>query len=251
MKELISVIMPAYNAEKTISEAIESALAQTYGCCEIIIIDDCSRDNTRKYIEKYAARDDRIRMFFNKENKGVAYTRTMGVAQAKGKWVAFLDSDDVWDKDKLRKQIEMQKKTQANLVFTGSGFIDFEGQPKKWILHVPPTISYRRLLKQNLISNSSVMMLKEMYQRYAVMDDRAHEDFACWLRYLRNNEKAVGIDEPLLIYRMSPASKSGNKIESAKMNWRTYRIVGLNYIQSMYYMIWYTINGLLKYKNLQ
>ena len=119
-----------------------------------------------------------------------------------------------------------------------------------WILHVPEKIEYRQLLKQNLISNSSVLIKKELYEKYSALGDDMHEDFACWLQVLKRGNIAYGVDEPLLTYRLSAKSKSGNKLKAAKMNWKTYRAVGLNALQAFYYMIWYTVKSLMKYKNL-
>lgn len=246
---LISIIMAAYNAEKTIAMAIRSVLAQTYTNWELIVIDDCGKDNTVDVVRSFD--DPRIRLTHNPCNKGVSYTRQRGVEEAKGKWIAVLDSDDAWEADKLEKQVALQKEKNAQLIFTASRFMDAEGAPINWILHAPEEINYRQLLKQNLVSNSSVLVRKELYQKHYVMGDGMHEDFACWLNILRSGVKAYGVDEPLLIYRLSSSSKSGNKIKAAKMNWRTYRAVGLDVFSAAYYMAWYTVKSLLKYRHLR
>ncbi len=245
--DLISVIMPAYNAENTLQKAVDSVLAQTYQHLELIIVNDCSKDRTLAVAQEYAKKDLRVRVISNTVNSGVSVTRHKAVQEARGEWIAFLDSDDAWKADKLEKQIERQRQTNGNLIFTGSSFMDAEGNPIDWMLHVPKQIDYKKLLKQNLISNSSVLVLKSCYQKFEAMGDAMHEDFACWLKMLRSGEIAYGIDEPLLIYRLSSDSKSGNKRKAAKMNWNTYRAVGLNPFEAGYYMIWYTINGIKKY----
>ena len=243
----ISVIMAAYNAEKTINQAIESVLAQTYSNWELIVVNDCSSDQTVALVEAYT--DPRIRLINNPKNSGVSLTRARGADAAKGEWIAILDSDDAWTSDKLEKQAQLHIQKNANLMFTASRFMDADGNLIDWVLHAPEKIDYRRLLKQNLVSNSSVLVRKELYQKHYVIGDGMHEDFACWLQILRTGEKAYGIDEPLLIYRLSGNSKSGNKLKAAKMNWNTYRAVGLNVLASAYYMAWYTVNGLLKYRH--
>ncbi len=247
---LVSVIMPAYNAEKYIRQAIESVQAQTYQEWELIVVDDASTDNTYTIVNEYCQEDSRIKLLCNSQNQGVSRTRKNGVEAAAGEWIAFLDSDDAWHPEKLEKQLEIQKEHNAKLIFTGSAFMDSEGNPLEWVLHVPKTIGYRQLLKQNLISNSSVLIEKRSYQECAVLADDMHEDFACWLRFLRKGNMAYGIDEPLLIYRLSAQSKSGNKLKAAKMNWKTYRTVGLNSVLAIYYMGWYVAKSILKYKNL-
>ena len=248
---LISVIIPAYNAEKTISQAIDSVLSQTFQNVELIIINDCSEDNTLAISEVYASSDSRVNVISNPQNLGVSTTRMKGVQASRGQWLAFLDSDDVWNLKKLEKQFKLQTETGAKLLFTGSAFIDAEGNSIDWYLHVPKKIGYRQLLKQNLVSNSSVLIWKEAYLESVVEGDDMHEDFACWLNYLKKGNLAYGIDEPLLIYRLSPTSKSGNKLKAAQMNWNAYRAIGLNVFEAFYYEAWYVVRGLMKYKNLR
>ena len=248
-QEKISIIMAAYNAERTIAQAIQSVIEQTYDNWELLIINDCSKDNTVGVINSYT--DPRIRLLQNPTNLGVSKTIKAGMDAAKGEWIAILDSDDAWARDKLEKQMRLVESTGAQLVFTGSAFMDDEGKPIDWVLHVPEKIEYKELLKQNLVSNSSVLVKKELYEKHYAIGDGMHEDFAIWLGITRDGHTAYGIDEPLLIYRLSNMSKSSNKLKAAKMNWKTYRYVGLNHISALYYMCWYTLRGLLKYRNLK
>lgn len=247
---MISIIMAAYNSEKTIIQAIDSVLDQTYRCFELIVIDDCSNDSTVNLVAGMAKRDSRIRLILNKKNCGVSYTRKRGLEEAKGKWIAILDSDDAWMPEKLEKQVELQKETNADLLYTGSAFMDSKGQKINWCLNVPTEVSYHQLLKQNILSNSSALVRKELYEEYYVIGDQMHEDFAIWLGIMKEGRKAYGVDEPLLIYRITKCSKSGNKIKAAKMNWNTYRYVGLSVAQSLYCELWYIVKNVLKYRNL-
>ena len=246
---LISIIMAAYNAEQTITQAIESVIKQSYQNWELIIVNDCSTDGTADQINKY--QDPRIIKLENNNNMGVFRTRLRAATEARGEWIAILDSDDAWTLDKLEKQAEHQKKTNANLIFTGSAFMKADGSPLSWILHIPDKISYRQLLKQNLISNSSVLVRKHLYMTHQIPGNNMHEDYACWLDCLRAGEIAFGIDEPLLIYRLSEQSKTGNKLKSAKMNWNTYQATGLSLLASAWYMVFYTVNGLIKYRKIK
>lgn len=248
---LISVIMAAYNAERTIAQAIESVLAQTYGNLELLVIDDCSSDQTVVIVNKFARNDARVCLIQNEKNLGVSYTRKHGLQKANGEWVAILDSDDAWAPDKLQKQVNLQAKTGAELLFTGSAFMDADGNEIDWYLHAPATLTYRQLLKQNLLSNSSALVKKELYEKHYAVGDAMHEDFAIWLGILKDGRKAYGVDEPLLIYRLDQHSKSGNKVKAAMMNWNTYRYVGLNPFAAFYYECWYVLKGLLKYRNLK
>ena len=270
---LISIIMAAYNAEKTIEQAINSVLRQTYTDFELLVVNDCSKDRTVELVKSIAAKDNRVRLISNEKNSGVSFTRKHGLEESNGSWIAILDSDDAWTPDKLEKQIELQKRTNADLLFTGSAFMDSDGQPIDWYLHAPAEVTYRQLLKQNVLSNSSALVRKELYAKYYAVGDGMHEDFAMWLNILKDGRKAYGVDEPLLIYRLSgnsksgnkfraaqmqlliyriaKSSKSGNKVKAAKMNWNTYRYIGLNPLAALYYECWYMVKGLLKYKNLK
>lgn len=248
---LVSVIMAAYNAEKTIAQAIESVLKQTYSNFELLVVNDCSKDNTVEIVKNIALQDRRVRLISNKKNSGVSYTRKHGLEEAKGMWIAILDSDDAWTPQKLEKQIELQQRTNADLLYTGSAFMDSNGKLIDWHLHVPVEITYRQLLKQNLLSNSSSLVRKELYSKYYAIGDEMHEDFATWLSILKTGRKAYGVDEPLLIYRITKSSKTGNKFKAAKMNWKTYRYIGLNQFTAFYYECWYMVKGVLKYINLK
>ena len=248
---LISIIMAAYNAEKTIEQAINSVLSQTYPDFELLVVNDCSTDKTAMLAEAIVKKDDRVRLISNEKNSGVSYTRKHGLEEASGEWVAILDSDDAWAPEKLEKQIKLQKKTNADLLFTGSAFMDADGKPIDWYLAAPAEVTYRQLLKQNVLSNSSALVRKELYAKHYAIGDGMHEDFAIWLSILKEGKKAYGVDEPLLIYRIAKSSKSGNKFKAAKMNWNTYRYIGLNPIEAAYYEGWYMIKNVIKYTNLK
>lgn len=246
-KPLVTIIMAAYNAEKTITKSIESVLEQTYENFELLVINDCSQDSTKEIVELFQQRDKRVKLIDNTINSGVSYTRHVGLLQANGEYISILDSDDSWNKDKLQKQIDLIMLKNAKLVFTGVSFIDENNVKKAWIMHVPETIVYRKLLYQNMITNSSAIVEKSLYEQYESMGDQMHEDYACWLKILRSGVIAFGIDEPLIEYRVSSQSKSGNKIKSGLMIWRTYRYIGLGWMISLYYLFCYMINGSLKH----
>ena len=249
---LISVVMPAYNSEKYLRQAVESVLAQTVTDWELLLLDDGSTDAGPALMEQLAARDGRIRVHYNEQNLGVGQTRTRGVALAEGEWIAFLDSDDMWTADKLEKQLALLERfPQAALLYTGSGFMTESGALIDYVLHVPEKIDRRRLLKQNLVSCSSVLVRREWMLRCPFPRRRdLHEDFFVWLQILQEEDCAYGVDEPLLIYRRSAASKSANKLKAARMNWNTYRAAGLGLPASLYNMGWYAVNSLRKYRHL-
>lgn len=248
----ISVIMPAFNAEKYLKEAIESVLAQTYSLWELIVIDDDSRDATAEIVREYQKQDSRVRYLKNKTNSGVSESRNRGVREAKGQWIAFLDSDDRWTPEKLERQLSFAEQHNARFAFTGSGFIDDDGRALSYYLSVPMKISYRQLLKQNLISCSSVLIRKELMLKNPMPSGDMHEDFAAWLGILKTTGvDAYGLDQPLLLYRVSPQSKSGNKRKAAKMTYRVYRYIGLSVFEAGYYWVWYAVRSLRKYRGIR
>lgn len=248
---MISVVIPAYNAEKYISHTIDSVLVQTYTDYEIIVVDDCSKDKTYEIALSYADRYPNIRVYKNEQNSGVSHSRNFGVSVANGDYIAFLDSDDMWREDKLSKQVELLKQNpEAALCFTASSFIDDDGNELEYVLNVPEKIAFKTLLKQNLISCSSVVVKKSYMQEIKMQSDKMHEDFAVWLKILQKEPYAYGINEPLLKYRRLNNSKSSNKIKAAKMSWMVYRHIGLNFPQTIYYMFHYAVRSLKKYSKL-
>ena len=252
--ELVSVIMPAYNSARTLEDAASSVLEQTYENIELLIADDDSSDDTSEICQALASKDSRVHVITNTSNQGALKTRLKAIREAKGEWIAFLDSDDLWKPDKLSKQLALRNDTGCDLVYTGSSFIDENGQPYEWILHVPERTEYKQLLKQNIISNSSVLVKKDLFVRFAPDNEDKHdmhEDFACWLGMLRAGHTARGIDEPLITYRLSKSSISGNKLKAYSMNMYTYKYVGLGFFSRLYYQMCYSVNGIKKYRHLR
>ena len=250
MADLVSVILPAYNCEKTLRDTLDSVLDQTYRDFEIVLINDAATDGTSAICDSYAKKDARIRYFVNSKNLGTLETRVRAINLAKGEWIAFIDSDDIWSPDKLEKQFALQKATGCDLIYTASSFINENGEPFKWIMHVPEEVTYKKLLRQNVISNSSVLMRKRDYLKYSPFTERErdmHEDFACWLCMLRAGLTARGINEPLITYRLHKNSSSSNKVNAAKLNMNTYRYIGLGLLERYFYQGCYAVNGVLKY----
>lgn len=245
---LVSIIMAARNAEDTIEEAVRSVVRQTYYDWELIVIDDGSQDGTCCKMERMAEKEQRIRFKRNQTNLGVSRTRNRGISIAKGDWIAFLDSDDIWKPDKLEKQVNLiREKEDVDIVFTGSSFVGRFGETISYRQQVPDRITYRKLLKQNIISCSSVIIRRELMLKYPMPCDAMHEDYAVWLMVLKDGGHAYGVREPLLTYRLSAESKSGNKAKAAEMTLRVYRFMGLNFFQVLYYFGWYLCKNIKKY----
>lgn len=244
---MISIVMPAYNAASTIRSSIESIQAQTVKDWELIVIDDGSKDDTVSILKELAAGDERIRFFQNEINSGASYTRNRAVAMAQGEWIAFLDSDDRWQPQKLEKQIALANEhPDMQLCYTSSSFIDDEDNPFPYIMEAQERTTYKTLLHKNLISCSSVMIRSSVMKQILMPSDKMHEDYFVWLTVLRTGSIAYGIKEPLLIYRLSSNSKSSNRIKSAKMLYNTYLAVGYNFISSAALTFLYMFHSIKK-----
>lgn len=241
----VSVIIPVYNGEKYIKQAIDSVLCQTV-FCEIIVVDDGSKDRTAELVRSYED-EGRVRFLQNDTNRGVAYSRNLGVRESKGIYVAFLDADDYWDRKKLERQLELMSNRQAALCCTARELMTDDGTLTGRVIPVPEKIDYKMLLKHNCIACSSVLMKREIALKVRQEHDDAHEDYIMWLKILREYPYAIGINEPLLKYRMNPAGKSGSKWKSARMTYKVYQYIGLNPIQRAYYFISYALHGVFKY----
>ncbi|MBQ1281644.1 MAG: glycosyltransferase family 2 protein [Oscillospiraceae bacterium] len=224
---VVSVVMPAYNAEKYIAQSIRSVLEQTYRDFELIIVDDCSKDNTAEIIKTMAQQDDRIVFLPAEKNMGVSAARNRAVAHASGQWIAFLDSDDLWAPTKLEKQLALiESNPEARLTYTASGFIDDDGNPYSYIMPVTTEITYEEVFRRNLISCSSVVVEKALVEKYPFGNLNLCEDTAVWLQILKEIPCAHGLNEPLLTYRLARKSRSSNRIKAAHRLYLTYRFVG-------------------------
>lgn len=244
---LISVIMPARNSERFIETAINSVINQTYTNWELLVINDNSSDHTADIVKQFVNTDSRVVLFENEQCFGVAMTRIKGIQNAKGQYIAFLDSDDQWICTKLSTQIEFLKKTGSKFVFSGSSYMDANGDIFNWVFNVPCEVRYKDLLKQNVISNSSVVIEKKLVEKFYISSSKIHEDYAVWLNILKTGITAYGINEPLIVYRLTSNSKSNNKFISSIMNWKTYRYVGIPFYKALFYQFCYAVNGIKKY----
>ena len=250
-KSLISIIMPAYNCKRYIKEAINSVIAQTYQFWELIVIDDGSKDDTVRMVEELSNKEDRIRFYKNKKNQGVSATRNRGISLANSEWIAFLDSDDMWETSKLEKQMLISEQTGAEFMFTGSSYVNENGDYYQGKFEVPTKVTYKKLRTHNVISCSSVLIKKHFFKDIKMENDDMHEDYAVWLRILKTGVCAYGINEPLLIYRISRNSKSGNKIKTIKVTYKVFRFIAMNPIVSVYFMCRHIMGSVKKYQGIK
>lgn len=252
----VTVIMPAYKAEKYIGRAIDSVMEQTIDAgVELIIINDCSLDGTEKVVKERIDFYNRnkipgrfIRYLKNTDNEGVAESRNQGIRRARGEYLAFLDSDDWWEPDKLEKQVScMRQNPDTVLCATGRELMNPDGTSKGKIIRIPEKVSYKSLLFTNWIPCSAVIMKTEIAREFYMCHDELHEDYIMWLQVTRRYGSVIGLNEPLLKSRMSEGGKSRNKFKSAQMQYGTYRYIGIGRIKSLFLMISYMIYGVMKY----
>lgn len=241
----VSVIMPAYNCAHMIRDSIESVLRQDVDL-ELIVIDDCSADDLDAVMAQYRE-NPRVVYVKNEENLGVANTRNKGVAMASAPLIAYLDSDDIWQDGKLRLQLERIESTDAVLCCTARELMTPEGETTGRVIPVRKTIYYRDILKENSICCSSVVIRRKVALEFPMEHADSHEDYITWMRVLQKYEYAVGINEPLLLYRLSTTGKSGNKLHSAAMTFQAYRYMGFGLVKSLGCFSSYALHGVHKY----
>ncbi|MCI9426576.1 MAG: glycosyltransferase family 2 protein [Eubacterium sp.] len=247
---MISVIIPSYNSAQYVGQAVKSALNQTIQEeVEVIVIDDASGDHTQEAVKEISATMAKRSLIYcrNEKNLGVAETRNKGIRMAKGEYIAFLDADDWWDLEKLDMQADLIKKRDCPFVFSGRELMDANGEPTGKIIDVPNSASYKTLLLTNCVPCSSVLMKTSVAREFYMSHDELHEDYIMWLRVLKKYGEAFAVKKPLLKSRLSEGGKSRNKLESAKMHYKVYRLMGIPAWKSIWFFLCYAVNGVRKY----
>ena len=250
MSGLVSIITPSYNSAKYIAETIKSVQNQTYSNWEMIIVDDCSSDNTEELIKEIQLTDSRIHFFRLDQNSGSGIARNKGIEYASGNYMTFIDSDDIWFSDFIKNSIEAiqtsktpfvfssYRRSNDNLEFVYSDFI------------VPQKVTYKDILKSNSISCLTAFLDIKILGKKYMPKIRKRQDMGLWLQYLKEIPYAYGIQDPQAIYRIRENSLSRNKSNLLKYQWKFYRDVEkLNIFQSLYYMLHWMYRGFIKYRN--
>lgn len=248
MSELVSIVVPVYQVEQFIAQTIESVQKQSYQNWELILVDDCSKDRSCVIIESMGAEDSRICLIRQETNQGAAAARNCGVRHAKGRFLCFLDSDDLWEPEKLSEELVFMQEKQAGFVFTGYEFADEYGKGLGKIVRVPEEITYSEALKNTTIFTSTVMFDRRIIKDEDIfMPDIASEDTATWWHLLKAYGKAYGLDKNLVKYRRSANTLSSNKLEAIKRIWRLYRRQErLNVFYSAYCMCFWALRAVLR-----
>lgn len=249
MDKLVSVITPTYNCGKFIARTIESVLAQTYTNWEMIIVDDCSNDDTKEVVEKYIKNDNRIKYECLKINSGASVARTRAMELATGSYMAFLDSDDIWKPEKLEKQLKFMEDNNINFSCTEYEKIDEDDNHLGKVRKVLKKTDYNRLLLDCPVGNSTVMYNVEKMGKFEVPDIRKRNDDALWLQMLKKEKYIMGMSEVLTKYRVRKNSTSSNKFTLIKYHWKLYReIEHLNIFRSAFHVCWWIFIKVFKIK---
>ena len=244
---LVSVVMPAYNASSTIASSIKSVQRQSYANWELLVVDDCSTDDTVLIVKDLATIDSRIKLISLAKNSGSpAYPRNVAIKEAAGVFISFLDADDEWQAIKLQKQVSFMARSKIAFSCSGYDVISFAGE-EIGSFSPPMVCSYN-----DLLANNSVGCLTAMYdvrvlgkQYFPIC---GHEDYALWLKILREGHSVYGLQEPLSLYRLTPGSVSSSKLKVLKFFWNIYKNQeGFSHLVSALFCLRYAWNARGKY----
>ena len=245
---LVSVIIPVYNAEKYLDRTLQSVFAQTYRNLEIVMVDDCSSDDSASIIKRYQIVHPEIVYYLQPNNLGAGHARNKALELARGQYVAFLDSDDVWKPEKVEKQISLLKNKQGYFCFTAIEMIDGDDRLIKGKRKVKEEIDYKFLLSNTMIPTSGVMIDRGIKGDFRIHIRRGGQDYATWLMLLRDGTKAYGIDEALVRYRIDGKSLSSNKLNSIRQIWEIQtRDEEISKIATVWHIVKWCWNSVKKY----
>jgi teichuronic acid biosynthesis glycosyltransferase TuaG len=248
MAELVSVVMPNFNGARFIGPAMRSALDQSHGELELIVVDDGSTDDSRDIIAQLERQDQRVRAFYETERQGPAVARNRAIAAARGRYVAFLDSDDLWEAQKLSTQVALHERAGCVLSYTGYRKIDETGRALGDPLPMPARVTYGDLLRTCPIYCSTAMYDTRKAGKVRMPDIFRRQDYALWLELLRGGGAAIGCKECLTRYRVHPTSLSANKIVAARYQWRVLRELEHQALgPAVYYFTTYALRGMVKF----
>ena len=247
---LVSIITPTYNSEQFIAQTIQSVQEQSYSNWELIIVDDGSHDSTKEAITAFCKEDSRIQLYSLEANSGPAIARNTGIEKANGKYITFLDADDIWFSDFIENSIKTIRDTKIHFVFSSYKRSDENLNLIYCDFIVPEKVTYTDILKTNSISCLTAFIDIEVLGKKMMPTVFKRQDMGLWLQYLKEIPFAHGIQEPKAIYRIRQNSLSRNKTKLLKYQWQFYRNVErLNAMQSAYYMLHWMYRGFIKYRN--
>ncbi|MEN5233487.1 glycosyltransferase family 2 protein [Sphingobacterium faecium] len=244
----VSIITPVYNASRFLEETARSVLSQSYSDWEWLLIDDCSRDDSWAIMQQLAAKDNRIRIYQNDTNLRAGKTRNRAIELAEGRFVAFLDSDDLWHTDKLKIQIPFMLDNNYSFSHTSYGYLNEEGQRIKSTFHVSKEVDYKHLLKYTEISCLTAVYDVHLIGKWYMSEHARKQDYALWLSILKSGVKSYGLDQELAYYRQVKGSATSKKY---KLIWKHVVFLkqtqGFSTLKSIYYTCYWMVNGFIRY----
>ena len=247
INNLVSIITPSYNSSKFIEECVNSVVSQTYNNWELLIVDDCSDDNSKELLLDLEKKDERIRVTFLDNNIGAAKARNISIRNAKGRYIAFLDSDDMWEKSKLEKQIKFMEKEGIAFSFTKYTPISEDGSVSFPEIKVPSKIDYFAYLKNTIIGCLTVVIDKKKVGDFEMPIIKSSHDMALWLLIMKRGFDAYGLNESLAKYRIVSVSNTANKWRAAKDVWKVYRqFEKLSFFYSIWCFLNYAFNAIIR-----
>lgn len=247
-KKKVSIIMPTYNAGEFISHTIDSVISQSYTDWELLIIDDKSIDNTVEVVSTYIDNEPRIRLFSNEVNSGAGVSRNLGLENAKDRYIAFLDSDDLWVKDKLNLQLEFMHENNAPISHTSFTFIDENGDDRKGMVSVSSLVNLESNLKKTEIGTSTAVIDRELVTHsFRFSTIRARQDLKLWIDLLSLGYISHGLSKELVKYRVRSGSVSSNKLKMLFVTFKVYiNIKAIPFHKRFYCYLAYVFNAIRK-----
>ena len=246
-KPLVSIIMPSFNAESYIAESIESILHQTYQNWELIITDDRSSDHTPEIVQTYCQKDSRIDFVIAEQHTGIAGTRNQCLARVKGRFVAFLDNDDLWVPEKLEKQVHFMLEKECAFSYSEYELMKEDGTLKGKTIKTAGIITYNKYLRNTIIGSGTIMLDTKKTGSLKMPYNATSDDMALWCKILKDGHRAYPIKEVLMKYRVRNNSASATKWKAAKDVWKVYRQQErLSFFYALFCFVGYAFNAVVK-----
>jgi teichuronic acid biosynthesis glycosyltransferase TuaG len=243
----VSIITPSYNSSKFIEECVNSVVSQSYTNWELLIVDDFSKDISREVLATLVEKNKRIKLTFLDKNIGAAQARNIAIRKAKGRYIAFLDSDDIWEENKLEKQIKFMEKEDIAFSFTSYTPMSEDGSVSFPEIKAPNKIDYFAYLKNTIIGCLTVVIDREKVGSFEMPNIRSSHDMALWLLIMRRGFDAYGLNENLAKYRIVSTSNTANKWRAAKDVWKVYRqFEKLSFFYSIWCFLNYAFNAIIR-----
>ncbi|KUJ62550.1 glycosyl transferase [Flavobacteriaceae bacterium CRH] len=237
MSELVSIITPTFNAGKYVTATLQSVIEQSYQNWEMILVDDGSTDDTVKIIEDFAEKDNRIKLFKLSKNSGNGFARNVALEKATGKYIAYLDADDLWISTKLEKQIQFLKANNLPFTFSFYDCIDENGNALNKRVEAPLNLTYKQLFFCNYVGNLTAIYDSEYFGKIVIEATEKRQDWRLWLTILKQIKITKPVPEPLAFYRIRRDSISSSKFKLIKHNFGVYRdFHGYNFVSSVFLM---------------